>query len=82
MPRGDKRGPLGLGLGTGKGRVLCTSQNQRDSTPLGDSGFGQGKGLGARTSCRGISQSDQVEILKERVRFLKEYIENLRKRKS
>jgi len=49
-------------------------------------GFGQGAGRGTGTSCRRISdfgiQPDQIEILKERVGFLKEYMEKLRKRKS
>ncbi|HAU32219.1 MAG: hypothetical protein XD84_2183 [Desulfotomaculum sp. 46_80] len=81
MPRGDRKGPLGLGPGTRKGRGLCKNQNQ--VSPFRSGGLGQGAGRGARASCRRISgfgmQPDQVEILKKRIGFFEKRIEDLKK---
>lgn len=49
MPRGDKRGPNGMGPMTGRGLGYCNgyeSAGFTKGTPMGGAGFGQNQGFG------------------------------------
>ncbi len=50
MPRGDKRGPNGMGSLTGRGLGYCAGFDgpgfRSDSPPRGGAGFGYGRGRG------------------------------------
>lgn len=52
MPRGDRRGPDGMGPMTGRGLGYCAGYEQpgfmADAPPRGGAGYGRGYGFGRR----------------------------------
>ncbi len=52
MPRGDKRGPNGMGPMTGRGLGYCAGNDapgfMSDAPPQGGAGYGRGYGFGRR----------------------------------
>ena len=53
MPRGDKRGPNGMGPMTGRGLGYCAGYDapgfMPDAPPRGEPGYGRGYGFGPRS---------------------------------
>ena len=53
MPRGDRRGPNGMGSMTGRGMGFCAGYDQPGFVSGGGGGFGRGQGFGGGGGRRG-----------------------------
>jgi hypothetical protein len=98
MPRGDRRGPEGMGPMTGRGLGFCSGQDSPGYTKgafggargmgLGR-GFGRGLGFGRGYAWRARAdytpavryhKGDELEMLKEEAKYLREDLESVNAR--
>ncbi|MBU0975111.1 DUF5320 domain-containing protein [Patescibacteria group bacterium] len=92
MPKFNKKGPQGKGPGTGRGLGSCdldTDLDQNSGFGFGPCGFGlgwrrrfgAGRGMGKYFSCFNLPQTkdDQIKVLADYKKALKEELEDVKK---